>query len=154
MEMWQYHIVNLLMRVRNCSPSDAYSVWHSARLRKDPVVDRIIADLVEKTPGGCWILLNRNPTINVGSILFMRVARVKDDPGDFTTSVPNGVLSLLAGDYDGDTLNLIPVFEAEETRAFQSLNPRRMMVSRNDGRFERQLNLERDQVVGLAQYIE
>jgi len=46
------------------------------------------------------ILLNRNPTISYGSILYLKVAGIKHDYEDLTMSVHNSILSLLAGDYD------------------------------------------------------
>lgn len=43
----------------------------------------------------------KNPTINYGSIVLMRVTGVKGD-NDYTMSVPLAVLGILAGDFDGD----------------------------------------------------
>ena len=46
------------------------------------------------------VLLNRNPTINIGSILCLKIIDVKHDFNDLTMSINNSILTLLAGDYD------------------------------------------------------
>ena len=44
------------------------------------------------------ILLNRNPTINYYSLVFMKIRKVKRDPNDYTLSVPLGILAGLNAD--------------------------------------------------------
>jgi hypothetical protein len=39
-----------------------------------------------------WLILNRNPTITFGSILKMKIRRVKIDPNDVTTAIPSAIL--------------------------------------------------------------
>jgi len=38
------------------------------------------------------IILNRNPTICLGSILLMRIRRIKPDPSDVTLAIPSAIL--------------------------------------------------------------
>lgn len=64
----------------------------------------------------------------------------------FTMSMPLGVLSGLNADFDGDNLNImyIPNKDFWES-AIDCFSPRNaMMVSRNDGRFNNQVNLFKD----------
>ena len=91
-----------------------------------------------------------NPTISYGSMLCMKVVDVKSDFDDLTMSVPVGCLGLLAGDFDGDVLNIISIKDREIAEKLdQVFNPRVMMISRNNGAFNRKLNLIKDQMIGL-----
>ena len=38
------------------------------------------------------LILNRNPTITLGSILLMKIRKVKSDPNDVTLSIPSAIL--------------------------------------------------------------
>ena len=96
------------------------------------------------------ILLNRNPTISYGSIIYLKVAGIKHDYDDLTMSIHNGILSLLAGDYDGDVLNIISIKDREMKQVYQEVfSPVNLIIDSNDGSFNSALNLERDQVLGL-----
>lgn len=48
------------------------------------------------------ILINRNPSINIGSILMLRIKEIKKNMGDKTASIHNAILKPMNGDYDGD----------------------------------------------------
>lgn len=96
------------------------------------------------------MLLNRNPTISYGSILYLRVAGVKPNITDSTMSLHNNILTCLAGDYDGDVLNLISVKDKSTRELFKSVfSPIHLIIDPNNGRFNNALNMERDQVLGM-----
>lgn len=61
--------------------------------------------------------------------------RIVDITDDYTLGVPNQILGLLAGDYDGDVLNVHYIinedFRQAACRVFSARNS--MMISRNDG---------------------
>lgn len=96
--LYKLELVNIISRVKNVSLSEAEQIWHSASLRVDREVYKIMKKMIVDEEIG--ILLNRNPTISYGSILYLKVAGIKDDYEDMTMSIHNGILSLLAGDYD------------------------------------------------------
>ena len=97
---------------------------------------------------GIPLLINRNPTINYGSILQMFCVGINDN---YTMSMPLQVLPLLAADFDGDTLNILYIhnknyFEA----ANRVLNPRNAMyISKNDGTFNNLVNHKKDLIINL-----
>ena len=96
------------------------------------------------------VLLNRNPTINIGSILCLRIIDVKHDFNDLTMSVNNCDLTALAGDFDGDTLNLISIKDKTLSEIFKlTFSPQSLLINPKDGNFNEDFNLERDQVLGL-----
>lgn len=69
----------------------------------------------------------------------------------YTMSLPNQILPLLAGDYDGDVLNILYIInKAFFNAAFRVLNPRnRMYVSANDGKFNNDVNHTKDTLINL-----
>lgn len=86
------------------------------------------------------------PTIEYGSVLAMRCVGINDN---YTMSMPLQVLRGLAADFDGDTLNAlyIPNKNFWES-ANEIFNPRNsMMISRNDGTFNNNVNIMRDMVI-------
>lgn len=78
------------------------------------------------------IILNRNPTITFGSILQMRISRIKEDADDMTLAIPSAILPGLNADFDGDELNEI----AENLKIiegfFDGFNPVNMLINRTD----------------------
>ena len=100
-ELYKYQIINILTRVKNVNYNQALKIHEQAQLHFDQEVYSIMMSLVKKTKGGLQILLNRNPTISIGSILRLHVAHIKSDISDATLSISNNVLSPFAGDYDG-----------------------------------------------------
>jgi len=73
----------------------------------------------------------------------MRCIGINDD---YTMSLPLQVNSLFASDYDGDCLNIIYIpNKAFWDSAMYCFNPRNtMMISKNDGKFNNQLNIYKD----------
>ena len=91
----QQRIINILIRSYNISPSDAYDIWSRAVATKDERVAEIITAIIKSEPEGLPVIINRNPTINYGSILQMYCVGFTDT---LTMSVPLQVLKLLGAD--------------------------------------------------------
>jgi DNA-directed RNA polymerase beta' subunit len=146
--LYKLEIVNVLSRIKGVSLFEAEQIWHEASVRVDREVYTIMKKMIVDEEIG--ILLNRNPTISYGSILYLKVAGIKDDYDDLTMSIHNGILSLLAGDYDGDVLNVISLKDSEMKEVFREVfSPISLIIDSNNGHFNVALNLERDQVLGL-----
>lgn len=157
-ELLQQVIINILKRTYSCSYSDAYKKWYKAQLGFDQVVYDIIQGLINDSDGGLDILINRNPSINYGSIMAMKVVGINMS---YTMSISNAILKPLAADYDGDTLNILYLYNKDfinQVRAI--LSPRMMYISRNNGRCNGDMLPARDTIInanalkGLATYTE
>lgn len=84
-------------------------------------------------------------TIQYGSVLFMRCVGINND---YTMSIPLQVLKLLGADFDGDTLNILYLFNKNFIDMAESIiSPRVMFISRNDGRFNNDMNFARDTII-------
>ena len=91
----QQQIINVLVRNYNISPNDAYDIWYRSIAKKDERVAEIITSIIHANPEGLPVLINRNPTINYGSILQMFCVGFTDT---LTMSVPLQILKSLAAD--------------------------------------------------------
>ena len=149
----QQQIINILVRNYNISPSEAHKIWFRAIAKKDERIGEIINSIIAaSTPEGLPIILNRNPTINYGSVLQMFCIGYTDT---LTISVPLQVLKLLAADFDGDVLNVMMIInKAFFERCNIVFNPRNAMyISRIDGRLNSDMLVQRDTLINANTYL-
>jgi DNA-directed RNA polymerase beta' subunit len=149
LELYKFHILNVLQRNQNMSYVEALREWNKATTKFSRRVYEIMKSLIERGTGS-RVLVNRNPTISVGSILYMRLTKIKEDMTDLTMSISNNVLKFLGGDFDGDVLSVFLVLDEQYKKHFEPFNPKRFVVSPNDGQFNHFLALERDHALGLT----
>ena len=148
LELYRFEIINIIKNTERVSFKVAEKKWYNARYKTDPKIYNIMKEMVETREIG--VLLNRNPTIGYGSILYLKIAAVKEDYDDVTMSVHNSILTSLAGDYDGDVLNLISLKDKRTREIFKNVfSPLHMLIDVNSGDFNNALNIERDQVLGM-----
>ena len=148
-EMLQQVIINILQRTYSFSYADAYKYWYKAQLQYNEIVASIIENLIKDSDGGLPIIINRNPTISYGGILFMRCIGIGKE-NDYTMQIPLQVLQLLGADFDGDSLNIMYLYNKDFIRAAEEiLSPRYMFISRNDGTFNNLMNHQRDIIINL-----
>lgn len=145
LELMQQLIINILVRSYHCSYSDAYKKWYRAQIRG---FDQAIYDIMDgmiKDMDGLPIIINRNPTIGYGGILAVKVVGINMD---YTMSISLLVLPKLAADFDGDTLNILYLYNRDFIDlAFRIISPRQMFISRNDGRCDSDLLHSRDTII-------
>jgi hypothetical protein len=148
LELYKFEIINILGKIKNISIKEAERMHFEASLRFSPEIHDVCRKMVESNEVG--VLLNRNPTINIGSIYYLRIKEVKSNYDDFTMSINNCILPLLNADYDGDVLNLISIKDTEIRDAMKAVfSPKRFLIAPNDGRFNPSMSLAKDQILGL-----
>jgi DNA-directed RNA polymerase, beta'' subunit/160 kD subunit len=148
LEMYKPEILNTLCKLKGITLNEADVIWKRAQIRFDKTVYKVMEYIVDNTE--CWILFNRNPTLNYGSILEMKITKVKPSYDDLTISVPINVLPILAADFDGDSINALSLKDIYLKKAYNKFNPRtKMIISKNDGLFDNNFNLIKDQLICL-----
>lgn len=148
LEIYKFELINIIKKVKNITYAEAEQIQFEAGIKFNQEVYDIMCKVIKDNEIG--VLLNRNPTIEVGSIIYLRITAVKDDINDLTFSVNNTILSLLSGDYDGDVVNLISLKDKETQNIFKAcLSPISLIINPEDGKFNDDLNMEKDQVIGL-----
>lgn len=151
-ELLKPTIINILKKSYNINYSDAYKIWYKAQINKDMRIWDIIDQFI-KDKGYIPLIINRNPTINYGSILFMRCIGINDN---YTMSVPLQILKPLGADFDGDVLNILYIINTEfERKAEIVFSPKfAMLISHNDGKFDSSMNHSRDTLIMLNSFVQ
>lgn len=148
LELYKFEIINILHNVKNISIREAEKIHFKAMIEYNHEVYLIMKKMVRESD--CIALLNRNPTIAIGSMLCVRIVDIKEDFTDLTLSLHNCILTMLAADFDGDVLNLISLKDRETKEFFKSvLSPEALIIDTNTGDIKEELLLERDQVLGI-----
>lgn len=153
LELYKLEIISHIVKISGVSHNEAHNEWFEAKLNYSKKIHEIMNYMIKKMKP--TVLINRNPTINFGSLLSMKIVSVKaDDSYDFTMSVPIQVLPVLNADFDGDVLNCISLKSKRLIKEFDRVfNPRKnMFVSHNDGLFNSDFNLFKDQIITLYQF--
>lgn len=153
LELFKPELINLMIKSEGITISEATDKWQKATISFSNKMYQFMKYLINNTKGGLRVLINRNPTISYGSVLCMKVD-VKEAYDDYTMSIPINVLGVLAGDFDGDVLNIISLKGRELTYSYNAAyNPRsNMLINRNDGKFNSDFNLIKDQLISLHQF--
>lgn len=153
LELLKLHIIRYLVKAFRLSYDEANMKWNRATTVFDRQIYRVINNIISDMPYGMRILINRNPTINIGSILSVRVTHIKNDIEDTTMSISNNILTSLGADYDGDVVNIFLLINRFQIEYFEPMNPKKLYsISCNDGKFNAML--EKDYMLGIHTLIE
>ena len=150
LEAFKLQIINKLTKLKSMTISEATTRWKYAFTKFDSYIYDIMNSFLIEAEGGVKCLLNRNPTIALGSIMCVKIGRIKRDIADSTMSISNNVLSYLAADFDGDTLNLFILLDPDHKQHFESLNPQRLVISADTGMLSKEIILDKDYILGLC----
>lgn len=152
LELYKYELIPLIAKVFDISEISAYEEWYKATINFNERIYDIMNYFVKKRKPK--VLINRNPTIAYGSIIMVKIKRIKPQfTKDYTMSIPIFILTKLNADFDGDILNIFTLKLEVMNEMFKSLNPRKnMFISRNDGLFDNRCNLLKDQLIGLREF--
>ena len=147
MELMKPLIIRKLQKIKRVPIQQAQKMWFEATLTYNKLVHAVMRDIAKNE--NVKILLNRNPTINVGSILLLNIADVKGDMSDVTLSISNLVLPLLGADYDGDVLNIVLVVSKRFVEMFTPFQPSNLVIDCDSGDFNGSFKPFKDIEVGL-----
>jgi DNA-directed RNA polymerase beta' subunit len=153
LQLYRFEIINILRKIKGIGYKDAETIVFKGGIQYDDELYDIMEHIVKTNEIG--ILLNRNPTINVGSIHYLRVVDIKkpkdgDLMYDLTVSVNNLYLTPMAADYDGDTLNIVALKDEETRKVYKNVfSPISLLIDPKNGKFNNQYDLEKDQVLGI-----
>ena len=152
MEMYKFELIGYIKDINKVTLSQAFHIWNMACLRFDPKVYEIIKYMLEKDNPMC--IVNRNPTINYGSADVMRIVEVPADYCNLCMSLPIASLVPFNADFDGDVLNIYSLKSNKlKTELDRFYNPKKnFYISRTDGLFNRDVDLLKDQSIGLYDF--
>lgn len=150
LELYKFELINMICNFDKVPFNEANRRWNEATLKFDEKIYLMMMHIIKNTKGGVRCIVNRNPSLNLGSILVMRITNIKRNIEDLTISLPIYVLGLLSADFDGDVIALISLKDQAVVEALEPVfNPKFMIIDKNNGRFNRRLALIKDQMIGL-----
>lgn len=156
MELFRSELINFYHKIKNCTTMEASSAWKRATVRFDPTFYNIMQYMVtdKKCKKYMNVLIARNPCIDYGSFLMMRVANIKRDIKNKTMTIPSNTLTGFNADFDGDVLNVFRIIGEYFNKEFSKcLNPRyNMYISRIDGKINRGSAPLKDEATAFYQF--
>ncbi len=105
MELYKHEILNILCKQMNMTIVQSYNEWSNSLHEVTSRMMHIADQLIENTEDGLIALINRPPTIYMGSIVPMRVVKVIDNIHDLNLRYPPAVCGVANADFDGDSLS-------------------------------------------------
>lgn len=97
LELFRYEIIGYLVKMTGSSYGEAAQEWFESSLGFNKRVYEIMQYIIDKCDPR--VIMNRNPTINFGSLMLMKIKRVRGDYNEnHTMSIPVFILSDLNAD--------------------------------------------------------
>lgn len=128
-EQYKGSIIKRIIRDKGWTITRATN-YVASKFMYDDYIYSIMCDIVREDQPK--IILNRNPTITFGSILLMKIRKVKKDSDDVTLAIPSAILPGLNADFDGDVLNDLALTMEEFWELFDGFSPENMLINRTD----------------------
>ena len=140
--MYKYEIINCLKRgvITNAFVDRTiYEITEWMDIERyshelNPVLYETMKWLIANNKDGLWCLVNRPPTMDLGSLQMLRVVDVIPNARENHMKVPLTSLIAWNGDFDGDTLSLYSIKELGVCEAFKNaFSPRHLIVDKVSG---------------------
>ena len=150
LELFRYQIISMLVTIYGMSYAKANNKWHRA-IKFDQEIYDIMMTIIKIKK--VRILINRNPTLHMYSMLTMKIRKVKSNTHDMTLSLPQQILPGLNADFDGDILNMIALLIPEVQYIFRKYDPlTNMMISKSTGELNSYFALDAGTISILYDY--
>lgn len=147
-EFLKYEIISALSSIKNINYQRALDYYTLRENDYDHEIYLIMKKIVTDNEVG--VLLNRAPTLNYGSIVYLRFKDIKDVYNDQTLGVHPLTFSLYNGDVDGDVVTIILLHDKEVIDLMKdALSVQQMVIDPNNGKFSTKLKLDKDILFGL-----
>ena len=158
--LYKLEIMNCMTRGYGKPEFKAWTIWEIQNYLEKANYSNELNDsiyyimnlLIEKKKGGLWVIINRNPTLDFGSIQVMKVISVSRNTKDYTMSLPLTSLKSLNADFDGDCLNVYSLKEKSIIDAFKyAYNPKSLVLDTTAGKdtFNNLMGMQKDMSTNL-----
>lgn len=92
MELFRYEVTNLYAKMMSVTISKANDEWKRAKVHYDPMFYSLLNRIIKEDKEYIFLMLNRNPSINYGSFMMMRVHAIKQDFNDKALTIPTAII--------------------------------------------------------------
>ena len=145
LELFKLQVMGRLHREYGITIEEAKIRVENAQRGFDEVVYEMAC---EELGEGFPVILNRNPSISIGSAQKVRITKIKSDPSDYTMNISVMIFAPLNADLDGDVLNLF-LLPNNGKKAFNNMRPFDLIFNFNDGKVNSSFLPRKDHRVGL-----
>lgn len=151
LELYKFEIIHVLKETQNITETQAYDEWNEATLCFSNKVYNIMKNMIAKNE--TWVLINRPPTIDLGSTLLVNIVDITKEIDDLTMSISSMVLSGLNADFDGDNLTIMKLSSRDQIYDLRRFNPRRyFMISHDHGLLNEGMLPIKDSAIGITMF--
>jgi hypothetical protein len=141
LELYFYEMINCLKRGVATSYFVNKTIYEIAEYldiakysnKVDEMLYKTMKWLIANNVDGLWCLVNRPPTMDLGSLQMLKVVDVIHNAVENHMKVPLTSLIAWNGDFDGDTLSVYSIKELCVMLEFNKFNPRKLIVDRTSG---------------------
>lgn len=151
-ELFRYELTAYYAKINNCTVAEANDAIIRAQSRWDKQIYHIMLYMVKTAD--LYVIVNRNPSINYGSFLALRIINVKSDIGDRTLTVNKRILIIMGADFDGDQENIFRVFgDNINGKITRAMDPKyTQFIDKKNGRLNRALMPTKDEAIGFYMF--
>lgn len=148
-ELYRYELTAYYAKYHNCTLSEANDAIIQAQTTFNKDVYYTMMYMIKSTD--CYLIVNRNPSINYGSFLALRVVNVKPDINDRTLTVNKRILIVMNADFDGDQENIFRTFgEHLNSKIARAMNPKyTLFIDKKNGQLNKALMPTKDEAIGF-----
>lgn len=159
LELFNLEIINLIMndpgtgKFARMTPFEIINYITLAKYSKkvDEDLYALMDYLIKKHTYGLWVLINRNPTLSLGSTQSLKIVHVIKDVISAVLRVPASLLRPMNGDHDGDVLNAYSFKEKCVAEAFKNaFAPSALVIDKTGANLlNNEFNIYKDVETGL-----
>lgn len=149
-ELFRYELINIYAKFNNCTLAEADNAVRRANAYFDKDI-YCMMQLIIKSQANVYLMCNRNPSINFGSFVTLKIAKVKRDFGDKTLTLNRRILQTMGADFDGDQVNIFRIIGMDMTSKFtKNMDPTtNLFINRIDGRLNTAMMPAKDEAMGF-----
>lgn len=152
MELYKQELIAIISKAKCITENETHTLWHNAMINYNNTFYQAMMHIV-KNFDPC-IILNRNPTINYGSLICVNIIDISPDLECYTMKLSIQTLVEFNADFDGDIMNLTSLKAKDIKKEFRKIyDPTwNMYISRTDGLYNANYGLLKDQLIGLRDF--
>ena len=156
LDFFDRELMNLYAHIKGCSIKIAQAAWNRAHVHFDREYYAIMLWMI-KDPRNLpyiHILINRNPSINFGSFLTVKIADIHPNITDKTMTINTRIIKTMGADFDGDQLNVFRIIGASLGKKFErNMDPKyNLYISKTNGRVNAAMMPTKNETVGFYQF--
>jgi hypothetical protein len=156
LDFFDRELMTMYSHIKSVSIKIAQKAWRQAHVKFDKTYYAIMLWMIRdpKNLPYIHIMINRNPSINYGSFLTVKIASINPNITDKTMTINTRIIKTMGADFDGDQLNVFRIIGAQLGTRFEiNMNPKyNLYISKTNGRVNGAMMPTKNETVGFFQF--